>query len=336
MHTDRLSSRTRPTHRRRWHLTATLAASLLLHAVAATAMLWPGHRDTAGTIEVELGQPLRVPSEAGEPPLLAQPPPPIPSDADPKDLVEKATSASRVDALVAERDALASRLELETRERTTLSEQVAALGVEKQALAEALTDERRRTALREQEQAERTAADHGMHEELLAALRREIDQKDIELRRSREGLAVSIVDRVLFPSGQASLSSDGRAIIDTVADTLKATPEQRIVVEGHTDDVPIGAELARRFPTNWELSTARAAEVVRELTARGVPPRVLEVVGRADTRPAVSNATEAGRRRNRRIELILPGAGSRLDHGAGAVAGADEDHVNDTAWKTQP
>jgi chemotaxis protein MotB len=312
---------------------------MLLHAVVATAALWPGDRDTAGTIQVELvelGQLPTAPDEPAELPLLAKPSAAIPSDVDRTGSTELTSPTDdHVNALVAERDALASRLELETRERTNLGEQVAALTVEKQALADALAQEQARAALREQAQEERIAADRAMHEELLTALRREIDQKDVELRRSREGLAVSIVDRVLFPSGQASLSPEGRAVIDKVAGILTDTPAQRIVVEGHTDDVPIGAELARRFASNWELSTARAAEVVRQLAARGVPPRALEAVGRADTRPAVSNATEGGRRRNRRIEIILPGARARLDQDEAAVDSANQDHVN-AAAETQP
>lgn len=146
---------------------------------------------------------------------------------------------------------------------------------------------------------------------LLAALREEITQKDVALRRARAGLAVSIVDRVLLPSGEAGLSAEGRDVIDKVAGVLATTSPGRIVIEGHTDDVPIGPALRARSPSNWELSTARATSVVRRLVTRGGAPHALEAIGRADTRPLADNDTETGRRRNRRIEIVLPPPPSR-------------------------
>ncbi|MBI1735496.1 MAG: OmpA family protein [Candidatus Rokubacteria bacterium] len=222
------------------------------------------------------------------------------------------TIEGRVDTLIAERDDLAARLDAERAARGRLGDRVAALSTDNVALASALAEERERAAQLERSLAERTAAEaaaiHELertYEELLAALREEITEQDVALRRAREGVAVSIVDRVLFPSGQATLTADGRAVIDKVADVLATMPARRIVVEGHTDDVPIGPDLRARFSSNWELSTARATEVVRELAGRGVPRLALAAVGRADTRPVASNDTEAGRHRNRRIEIIL-------------------------------
>jgi chemotaxis protein MotB len=151
------------------------------------------------------------------------------------------------------------------------------------------------------------------YDALLASLRDELSQRDVALRRAREGLALSIVDRVLFPSGQAGLTGDGRRVIDKVAHVLAKAGARRLVIEGHTDDVPIGPGLRARFPTNWELSTARAIEVMRALVEDGFPPLSLEAVGRADTRPVASNETEAGRRQNRRIEIIFPAERTSVD-----------------------
>jgi chemotaxis protein MotB len=82
--------------------------------------------------------------------------------------------------------------------------------------------------------------------------------------------------------------------------------DRRVLIEGHTDNVPIGPQLRSRFPSNWELSTARATEVVRRLIDRThLAPERVQPAGRADTDPVVSNDTEDGRRRNRRIEIIL-------------------------------
>jgi chemotaxis protein MotB len=304
----------------RWRLTSALALSFVLHATAMSELLWPARRSSDGPLLVELvGAPQAGASQedaSGSTAAGAQAPGWAPAlGAQPAaEAVDNKTS-DPLAALVAERDALSEQLTAETTARTQLGDRVAALTDENRVLAAELADERGRAARLEQALAERRAAAQAMYDELLAALRREIADKDVELRRAREGLAVSIVDRVLFPSGQATLTPAGREVVDKVAHVLAATPSQRIVIEGHTDDVPIGPELRERFPSNWELSTARASEVVRELVAGGVPPPALQAVGRADTQPVASNETEAGRRRNRRIEIILSGSTGRPEPG---------------------
>jgi chemotaxis protein MotB len=85
---------------------------------------------------------------------------------------------------------------------------------------------------------------------------------------------------------------------------------QRINVEGFTDNVPIGPELRNRFPANWELSTARATDVVRYLVAQGVNPNILSAQGFGDSRPVASNDTAQGRAKNRRVEIVIMAAGS--------------------------
>ena len=85
---------------------------------------------------------------------------------------------------------------------------------------------------------------------------------------------------------------------------------QRINVEGFTDNVPIGPELRNRFPSNWELSTARATDVVRYLAAQGVNPNILAAQGFGDTQPVASNDTAQGRAKNRRVEIVIMAAGS--------------------------
>jgi chemotaxis protein MotB len=117
---------------------------------------------------------------------------------------------------------------------------------------------------------------------------------------------VAIADRILVPSGQAALTPAGERVIDKVGTALAGATDRRVRIEGHTDNVPIGPELRSRFPTNWELSTARATEVVRRLIDHAhMPPDRVQPAGRADTDPVTSNDTEDGRQRNRRIEIIL-------------------------------
>jgi chemotaxis protein MotB len=158
------------------------------------------------------------------------------------------------------------------------------------------------------------------YERLVSMLESEIAQKEIALGRIRGQLSVRIVDRVLFPSGQAALTPDGRRVLDKVGEALAAVDDQAIVVEGHTDDVPIGPPLRSRFASNWELSTARATEVVKHLIGQ-IPPQRLRAVGRADTEPVASNVSEEGRRQNRRIDIILLPPEPEADSGAPARDG---------------
>jgi flagellar motor protein MotB len=198
-------------------------------------------------------------------------------------------------------------------DRDELHGQVDALTTENAELSARLDTERARTAelerqLQEDREAERArlARVRLDYDDIVTALQSEIADKVIALDRAREGLTLTIVDRVLFPSGQAVLTPEGRQVMARVGQALARASDRGILVEGHTDDVPIGPELRERFPSNWELSAARATEVVRFLVERGgLAAERLRAVGRADTKPAASNASEEGRRQNRRIEIIL-------------------------------
>ena len=119
----------------------------------------------------------------------------------------------------------------------------------------------------------------------------------------RRGLVVRVLtDKLLFDSGQATLKPGGLRLLDEIANLLNVDQTHPIVVEGHTDNVPIATA---QFPTNWELSTARATTVVRYLITRGVDRYRLGAVGYADLHPIASNATAAGRALNRRVEIVL-------------------------------
>lgn len=202
--------------------------------------------------------------------------------------------------------------ELET-ERTTLNGQLETLTVAKADLAAQLANERQRLIeLEEQLTATRQAKEQeiagvkGAYTQLIAALQGEIAQNTIALHQAQQRLVVSILDQVLFPSGQAALTPEGHRILEKVATILAKATNQRIQIEGHTDNVPISPALSVRFPTNWELSTARATEVVKYLVGQAkLPANQLSAVGRADTVPVASNTTENGRAQNRRIEIIL-------------------------------
>jgi chemotaxis protein MotB len=125
----------------------------------------------------------------------------------------------------------------------------------------------------------------------------------ITFRREERGLVVSIVsDDVLFAPGSAALEAQGTRTLDAVGAALGSI-ENRIAIEGHTDDLPISNP---RFPSNWELSTARAGAVLRYLVDRhGLRPDQLVAGGYADQRPLADNAHPAGRARNRRVDVAV-------------------------------
>src|SRR5581483_5529605 len=124
----------------------------------------------------------------------------------------------------------------------------------------------------------------------------------VKFRLESRGLIVTIVsDRVLFDPGQAELRAEGREVVDKVGAAIDRLPN-KLPVEGHTDNVPISG----RYASNWELSTARATTVLRELIERhGIAPARLSAAGYADERPVASNDTAEGRGANRRVELVV-------------------------------
>ncbi|HYB28413.1 MAG TPA: OmpA family protein [Solirubrobacteraceae bacterium] len=120
---------------------------------------------------------------------------------------------------------------------------------------------------------------------------------------NRRGLVVQVLtDNLLFQSGQATLQPAGRPLLNEVAMLLNVDKTHPITVEGYTDNVPIHSA---EFPSNWELSTARATTVVRYLISRGVNENRLGAAGYADLHPVASNATAAGRTLNRRVDIVI-------------------------------
>jgi chemotaxis protein MotB len=137
-------------------------------------------------------------------------------------------------------------------------------------------------------------------------IQRSLDQAGlgdtVRFRLEPRGLVVTIVsDKVLFNPGEADLRPEGREVVDKVAAAIGRLPN-KLSVEGHTDNTPISG----RYPSNWELSTARATTVLRELIERhGLAPARLQAAGYADERPVAPNATVEGRSANRRVELVV-------------------------------
>ena len=142
--------------------------------------------------------------------------------------------------------------------------------------------------------------------EIESSLKEQISQKEIKLEEIEGKLKVTFVDKILFDSGSVMIKPKGQEVLLKLADSFRDNEDQNIVVEGHTDNVQIGSALLDRFPTNWELSTARATAVVRFLQEKGnIAPRRLTASGFSFYQPVASNETPEGRKQNRRIEIIL-------------------------------
>lgn len=163
--------------------------------------------------------------------------------------------------------------------------------------------EEKQKALEEKEKA--IAELKGTYNKLVNELQEEIKKGEIEVTQLRDKLTLSMVEKILFDSGSAEIKKEGKKVLDRVVEILKNVKERQINIEGHTDNVPISPRLAQRFPTNWELSTARATNVVRYLQEKGIDPALLSATGYAEYRPVASNDTEEGRAKNRRIEIVL-------------------------------
>jgi len=138
------------------------------------------------------------------------------------------------------------------------------------------------------------------------SLKDEIAAREIELVEMEDTLKVVFIDKILFDSGSIDINEKGKKLLLVVAESVRSHKDQKVVVEGHTDNRPLGSTLKERFPSNWELSTARAAAVVRFLQGEGrLQPERLSARGYSFYRPLATNDTEEGRHQNRRIEIIL-------------------------------
>ena len=167
-----------------------------------------------------------------------------------------------------------------------------------QAVAKMLTEQARLQAAAQRERKDLTEAQHRIEGQLgLRGLR---DRARFSLQE--RGLVVTVVsDDVLFDSGQADLRDEGARVLNVVASVVARMPN-RVLVEGHTDNRPVSG----RYPSNWELSTARASAVVRYLSSNhGITASRLSAAGYADQHPAAPNNNDRNRQRNRRVEIVV-------------------------------
>lgn len=151
-----------------------------------------------------------------------------------------------------------------------------------------------------------------LNQQLTAALSKDqaqIDNQKIQITQLQNQLKITLVNEVVFSEGGYTLNTSGEATLASIAPTLAALSGQQIVVQGFTDNEPIIGELKLKYPTNLDLSTARANNVTQYLISKGVPATIISSQGFGEERPVATNDTEAGRAKNRRVEIVIKAAG---------------------------
>ncbi|HSQ77435.1 MAG TPA: flagellar motor protein MotB [Nitrospirota bacterium] len=209
--------------------------------------------------------------------------------------------AKEADALTAQNGSLQAQVKSLTADVASLKKEQEMTRMEKEAL-QTKVDQLSQKA----EKAEQLEKATQTYQDLQKKLEKEIQEGQVQIKEMKDRLTVTMVDQILFPSGSAEVGKKGKAVLDKVVTILKDVKDKRIEVDGHTDNVPIVSSLKKRFPTNWELSTARATEVVRYLQETGgIDPHLLSATGFAEYMPVAANDTEEGKHKNRRIEIVL-------------------------------
>jgi len=185
-------------------------------------------------------------------------------------------------------------------------------GGEQAARIAALEKERDELALQLQDQRKKVVEVQAVKEEtsktyaaMIEKMKSEIAEGQVTITELKGRLTVNLVDAILFDSGKADIKPEGRQVLQKVAEVIGQAEDKAIRVEGHTDNVKISPALARAFPSNWELSAARAINVARYLQRLGVDPALLSAAAYGEYRPVSENDTPEGRAKNRRIEIVL-------------------------------
>lgn len=191
------------------------------------------------------------------------------------------------DSLTKEKDSLTRENDSLAKQRDSLTQQVAALDAQRTQLQ----------ATEKQSEAR--------YDALLSNLSEELRKGQLQVRQLKGMLTVDVAEQLFFDSGRANLKDTGKQVLQKVAESLKGYEDKAIRIVGHTDNVPITKGLQKVFPSNWELSAARATTVVRFLQDTGIAPERLVATGRAEYAPVSPNDTTEGRQKNRRIEITL-------------------------------
>jgi len=234
------------------------------------------------------------------------------------DLASAQSQLAALQAGAVDKDGLASELAAAKQRIAELEAQLATAqgsGADKDKLAADLAATKQRVAELEKLLADRDRELAGLRGDLSAemaklkeaqrgiirALKPQIDKKNIAVDLNNDRLLINLASSYLFGSGEDHLKSAGADALKQVGAILKEFPEYKVAVDGHTDNRPIRSELKKQFPTNKELSEARAANAAKALGEGGLS--AVTAHGYADTQPVMPNTTDAGRAKNRRVEI---------------------------------
>ena len=203
----------------------------------------------------------------------------------------QADKNQEIDGLQKQRDALDQQTKQLQSQRAALEKQQADLRAEVENLQ------------RQKSQLETANVQtKSQYDGLIQNLNAEVQKGQLQVRQYKDMLTVEVAEQLFFDSGRAALKDQGKEVLKKVGDALKGYEDKAIRVVGHTDNVPIATA---QFPSNWELSVARATTVVRFLQASGIPPERMTASGRGEFSPIAPNDDADGRRKNRRIEITL-------------------------------
>jgi chemotaxis protein MotB len=202
--------------------------------------------------------------------------------------------AEREAALITERSGLRGELARKDKERTALAYQVSALQGETGTLSKTVEELRHARELAEKRSK--------TYRDLAQKLRSMVEAGKLEVSIRKGRMVVKLADQILFDAGRTELKPEGKAALTEVANALRTIPDRDFLIAGHTDIDPIRG---RKFRSNWDLSAARAVEVVAFLQQGGVDPARLAASGFAEYDPVADNGNAEGKAQNRRIEVIV-------------------------------
>jgi chemotaxis protein MotB len=218
----------------------------------------------------------------------------------------KSKMSSQETALTAEKNKLQGEIAALQSQKEELEGKKDALDRELAALNNRISEMERQTEEIKAQKDEEINRLKGTYDNLVKDLKGEIEKGEIKVTQIRNRLSVNLVEKVLFDSGRAEVKKQGKEVLKKVGNVLSDVKDKEIRIEGYTDNVPIGESLRKRFPTNWELSTQRATNVLRFLQEEGgVDGKYLSAVGYGPFHPVAGNDTPEGRSENRRIEIVL-------------------------------
>lgn len=198
-------------------------------------------------------------------------------------------------------------------QQTEMNEQIAGMqNANEQLLLSIDQLQLEKTALEQQLEREKIAREARLaklkntYDELVGALESEIERGEITITNLEGKLSVNLLSQILFDSGKTDVTLEGKKLLANLGDVISKSPDRALSIEGHTDNVKISSRLKERYPTNWELSTARATSIVHYLQDEvGIHGDHLSATGFGEFRPVADNSTSEGRAQNRRIQINL-------------------------------